>query len=410
MPNKNCDYQLIIIGAGAAGLGASERASKKKLNHVVLEASHRTGGRGLTEYLEETIPVDLGCHWMHSASINPYVKWADHFEEEYEKANYDPMFHFPDKLSGRKSEYVAFQAQCFEKIEKLYKQNPEFSVVDAVDLNSPWADYFSYWMSLMHSNDIDQVAVRDVMAFNDTQEDWPLKNGYGHLISTQGASAPVKLNTAATCIEQMSDHVKVTTNNGTLSAEKIVLTVSTGVLADNSIEFKPGLDSLKINAIQSLPMGNYNYQFFSLEKDALDSDTPTHIQYYDGEVSMMINVMPFATPCVFTCTAGRFAWWLEQQGVEASKDYFSQGLVDIFGAGFRKKLREFKVSAWGYDPWIRGAYSSLLPGSGDMRSVLASPIDDHIYFAGEATSKEFLNTAHGAYISGKDAVNQAFPQ
>jgi monoamine oxidase len=80
--------------------------------------------------------------------------------------------------------------------------------------------------------------------------------------------------------------------------------------------------------------------------------------------------------------------------------------VDIFGGDIRKGLRQFKVSAWGSDPWIRGAYSSQKPGYTGMRKVLASPHNESLYFAGEATSEDFFNTAHGAYLSGKRAVQE----
>ena len=51
----------------------------------MLEASHRLGGRGLTEYLQNGVAVDLGCHWLHCASRNPYTQWADRWGFEYEQ-------------------------------------------------------------------------------------------------------------------------------------------------------------------------------------------------------------------------------------------------------------------------------------------------------------------------------------
>ena len=123
---------------------------------------------------------------------------------------------------------------------------------------------------------------------------------------------------------------------------------------------------------------------------------------------MAIRIRPFGTPCLFTSTGGRFAWWLEKQGPEASRDYLESALVDIFGSNVRSDLGEFKVSAWGFDPWIRGAYSSQKPGSGTPRRDLAEVLDERLQFAGEAVSPEFFNTAHGAYLSGKSAVRQFF--
>ena len=87
MQIKTSDYPLLIVGAGAAGLGASARATNLGINHLVIEASHRIGGRGLTERLDNRIPVDLGCHWMHCASQNPYVAEADRLGFIYSRDN-----------------------------------------------------------------------------------------------------------------------------------------------------------------------------------------------------------------------------------------------------------------------------------------------------------------------------------
>ena len=80
--------------------------------------------------------------------------------------------------------------------------------------------------------------------------------------------------------------------------------------------------------------------------------------------------------------------------------------ADVFGNKVRQGLGPFKVSAWGGDPWIRGAYSAQVPGALGMRGELARSIDDCLLFAGEATSPELFSTAHGAYLSGHRAVQE----
>ncbi len=406
---RNTDYPLVIIGAGAAGLGASEKAKQEKIDHLVLEASHRIGGRGLTEYLEGTIPVDLGCHWMHCASKNPYVKWADKLGFEYQK---DSDFNYTAFSGGKWLEKDQahqiwnFIAQCNSNIIALYTESRESAIADGVDVESEWAPYAYYWYSLMHSNDVDQVSVQDLFDFDETHEDWPVKQGYGALIEKQGQNCPVQLNTQVSKIDWSSNSVKLTTNKGIITADKLIITVSTGVLASGEIEFYPELPESKQNAIYSLPLGNSNYQFFSVEKDAFDPGTPEMMKYIEDDISMLIHIQPFGAPCAYTSTGGRFAWWLEKQGTEASRSYFEKALVSVFGSNIRSRCREFKVSAWGYDPLIRGAYSSQKPGSVDQRKILKTPLNEMLYFAGEATSLDFLNTAHGAFISGQRAVEE----
>ena len=62
------------------------------------------------------------------------------------------------------------------------------------------------------------------------------------------------------------------------------------------------------------------------------------------------------------------------------------------------------MTAWGGDPWTLGAYSALKPGRGRQRAILAEPLDDQLYFAGEATSTDFFSTCHGARITGETTV------
>ncbi|GIS89519.1 MAG: hypothetical protein CM1200mP18_22290 [Gammaproteobacteria bacterium] len=72
-------FEVAGIGAGAAGLAAAKKLTAQGIRFVLLEASHRIGGRAHTEYPPDGAPFDLGCPWMHSASINPFVPIADEY-------------------------------------------------------------------------------------------------------------------------------------------------------------------------------------------------------------------------------------------------------------------------------------------------------------------------------------------
>ncbi|MCY3768111.1 MAG: NAD(P)/FAD-dependent oxidoreductase [Gammaproteobacteria bacterium] len=409
MKTRTADYPLVIVGAGAAGLGASEEAARLQVSHLVLEASHRTGGRGLTEYLEGRYPVDLGCHWMHSASRNPYVHWADQYGFEYQREPYHFAMYFQGEwLDPEKNqEYETFVKGFYSSVYDLYRQNPGCSLMEAMDGSSEWAPFLSYYLSLMHSNDVDQVSLADVVEDQDTGEDWPLRDGYGALIARQGRDRPVRLNSPVHQVNWSGKPVRLETGRGTLTAESVLITVSTGVLEANQIRFHPALPAVKLEAVHALPLGNHNYQFFSIHPGMFE-EVPENIHYSNGDQSAALRIRPFGMPCLFTSTAGRFAWWLEKQGPEASRDYLTGVLTDLFGGTVTRELRDFKVSAWGYDPWIRGAYSSMKPGCFGMRETLAETVGGCLYFAGEATFPDFVNTAHGAYLSGKRAVREFY--
>ena len=319
--------------------------------------------------------------------------------------------YFDGKWLGREK-HVQWQ-DCLNQFDVQLRaqarQSSPASLWDVMD-KTPYANdklktAHAYWLSLMHSNDPDQVAFEDMLNFQDTEEDWPVFEGYGALIAKQGEACPVSLNTQVRCIDWQGQKIRLETNKGTVTADKIIVTVSTGVLNGGDIRFVPELPASKQEAIDALPMGNYNNLFFAL--DGFDSDLPSSVFYQNDGQTLAINIQPFSQPYLFACVAGRFAWWLEKQGSHATEGYLKQVLADVFGSQFTSRLSHFKTSAWGFDPWVKGAYSSAIPGKFDARTMLAEPINERIYFAGEATSNNGLNTAHGAYLSGKSALMSA---
>ena len=76
-------FEVAVIGAGAAGLAAAKELAAQGIRFVLLEASHRIGGRAHTEYPPDGAPFDLGCHWMHSASINPCLLYTSPSPRDY---------------------------------------------------------------------------------------------------------------------------------------------------------------------------------------------------------------------------------------------------------------------------------------------------------------------------------------
>ncbi len=106
-------------------------------------------------------------------------------------------------------------------------------------------------------------------------------------------------------------------------------------------------------------------------------------------------------------TGGRFADWLERAGVEASVDLAKEKLKQAFGSDITNHVVRHSVTAWRSNPWVKGAYAAPGPGETHQRAALAKPIDNRLFFAGEATSREFMATAHGAYLSGISAAEAA---
>jgi monoamine oxidase len=198
---------------------------------------------------------------------------------------------------------------------------------------------------------------------------------------------------------------RVVTPKGTILAKRVVVTVSTGVLAAGHIRFDPPLPDRKVQAIEALRVGNHNRIGILLEGDPFGADAPPSVlAVTGGGEPISIRLRPFGHPYVVGTTGGRFATYLERAGQRASMDYLTERLKAAFGGGIVRHLGRGIVTAWGGDPWTLGAYSALRPGRGRQREILAEPLDDCLYFAGEAASTEFFSTCHGARLQGEATI------
>jgi len=403
MAAENSTVDVAVVGAGSAGLAAAKTLARRGVGFVLLEASHRIGGRAYTEQAAPGEPFDLGCHWLHSASLNPYVKIAESLGVRYDKSGIARAVFIDGRRAAPEVEQEAREhfVRNSALIEALPKDGPDRSVAEVTERDGPWTAMFDYYMSLYISVDTDQVSALDVAAYRDTDENWPVIDGYGTLIARFGADVPVRLNAAVRRLDWSGREVRLETPGGTVTARKVILTVSTGILGAGDIRFDPPLPDWKREAVAGLPLGNHNRICLVFDRDVFGPDAPEGGIVLGGEGEPMhFRVRPFGYNYVPAMTGGRFADWLERAGTEASADFAKEKLKQVFGNDITRHIVRHIVTAWRGDPWVRGAYSVALPGQSHQRAELARPIDGRLYFAGEATSREFFSTAHGAYLSG----------
>jgi len=401
-------HDLAIVGAGAAGLAATRAARELGLDVVTLEASHRIGGRGYTEEIAPGVAFDLGCHWMHSASLNPWVAIADRFGFTYRTGTFDRGL-FVDGTwhrsgSGPQGELERYWEAADAAIHEAARAGGGKSIADATDREDRWTPLFDYWTSVATAADSDQVAVEDSVAYNDTDENWPLKQGFGALIARYGANLDVTLNCAVDRIDWSGKEIRLHTARGTVAARRVLVTVSTGILGAGDIAFDPVLPQWKQDAIAGLPLGTHNRIGFLFDRDVFgDAPRGGGVMLRDGSFSG-VNLRPFGDPWAVVYTGGRHAVWLEKAGQAAAIDHGKQVLGEALGNDALKHVKRSIVTAWHGDPWVKGSYSAALPGQAHQRRELAKPVDDRLFFAGEACSREFMATAHGAYITGVAAA------
>jgi monoamine oxidase len=115
---------------------------------------------------------------------------------------------------------------------------------------------------------------------------------------------------------------------------------------------------------------------------------------------------PFGRPLIEAYFGGSLAAELEAAGEAAFADFAITELVRLLGSSFARRVKPLALHRWGRDPFARGSYSHALPGRADCRGMLAAPVNDRLFFAGEACSQQYYSTAHGAFLTGEVAAEQ----
>jgi monoamine oxidase len=405
------NVDVAIIGAGAAGLGAAHALKNSGLSVIVLEARDRVGGRAHTIQAAPDVVFDVGCGWLHSANQNSFVGIAEQLGFEINKdlppwrerahgkafpqADRDDFIRALDQFYDR-AEQAAIEA------ERTGRDQPAALYLEPGNRWNPMIDAISTYINGV---ELDRVSILDMDAYDDTDLNWRIRRGYGALVAAYGAACPLALNCAVKLIDHSGKRVRIETTQGTLTSDKVIVTVPTNLIADEAIRFHPALPA-KVDAARGLPLGLADKVTLALdEPEALPKEG--NLRGATMRTGMgTYHIRPFGQPCIEGFFGGRFARQLEDAGDGAIAAAAIDEITGFLGNDFRRKLKPLVESRWAHDPFARGSYSHALPGHAGDREILAAPVDGRLFFAGEATSPNCFSTAHGARDSGERAAGE----
>ncbi len=394
---------VVIVGAGAAGLGAARTLIDKGLGVAVLEARDRIGGRAHTESATFGVPYDHGCHWLHSAYRNPWVRYAeDNGFDAYVEPDRQTIY-VGDRPATRDENNAANIAysDLWRAIADAGREGNDVSAASVAPVTGAWdalaAARIGPWSM---GKDLEDFSCLDWWN-SDGGDDWFCREGFGTLVAHYGRGLPVRLSTPVTGIRWNGPDVAVDTADGTLIAKAVLLTVSTGVLASGGIEFTPALPPEKVESFHRLPMGTYNHIALQFSENVFGTG-PDHYFSYQTDttdaVGFLTNVS--GTDLNFGYVGGDFGRGLEKAGVAAAVDWGLGELRKIFGSTIDKAFVKGNFTRWGEDPWTIGSYASAEPGYTHMRGALRKTVAERIFFAGEACHHSMWATCGGALLSG----------
>ena len=398
---------VAIIGAGAAGLGAAHALNGSSRSFVVLEARERVGGRGHTIMAAPDITFDLGCGWLHSADKNSFVGIAEALGFEIDRT----LPPWSERVVSRtfpqqeRADFLRAQKAFYDRAEEAARDGGDKPANLYLEPGNRWNPMIDAISTYVNGCELDQVSILDMDAYEDTNINWRVRRGYGALMAAYGAKLPLALNCEVRLIDHSGKRLRIETSQGSLMADKVIVTVPTNLIADEAIRFHPVLSD-KIEAAAGLPLGVNNKVMLALDEPG---DLPKDGSLRGATMRTAVggfHLLPFGQPCIEGFFGGSFARQLEDAGEGALGAQAIDEIAGLLGNDYRRRLTPLAESRWSRDPFARGAYSHALPGHAGKRAMLAAPVDDRLFFAGEATSADFFSTAHGARDSGERAAQE----
>jgi monoamine oxidase len=296
----------------------------------------------------------------------------------------------------------AFQA--FEDKLAAAAAEPDRVAAELMDpADARWAPLLNAFSGYYNGAPFSDISVHDYAAYQPTEENWRVRQGYGALMTAFATPFPILFGAPVRLIDRRGSRLRIITPAGEVEAGAVIVTVSTGVLADGALAFDPPLPD-KQTAAGALPLGHVDKAFLKIATpEALPIDALVYGRT-DSADTGSYTLRPMGHPVIEGFFGGDLAAGLEGEPEGAFCAFAIDEITNLLGSHLRRALTPIAESRWGRDPYAQGAYSHAKPGLAGMRAILAAPVEGRIFFAGEACSPHAFSTAHGAFETGVAAA------
>lgn len=405
MPSS--ETEVVIVGGGAAGVAAGRRLADAKVACLIVEARPRLGGRAWTVRDPCGFHLDLGCGWLHSADVNPWTEIAKGQGRAIERTS-PPWSRVSTPIGFPRAEQAQFieaQAEFYERLDALSEAAPDVPAASFLDPGGRWNNLINTVVTYISGAELERVSAQDFNRYHDTGVNWRVADGYGTTVAAHAAGVPVAFDCAARRIDHSGRRLRIETEQGAIAADAAIVTVPSALIGDEALSFTPALPG-KVAAARGLPLGLADKLFLSLS-NAEEFDNESRLFGRTDRLGTgNYHLRPFGRPLIECYFGGSLAAELEAGGDAAFFDFASSELVGLLGSDFARRIAPVATHRWRADPFARGSYSYAQPGHADDRAALAAPVDDRLFFAGEACSLNDFSTAHGAALTGIGAAER----
>lgn len=431
---------VIVVGAGAAGLTAAAELGRAGLSVLVLEARNRIGGRMFTQKDPVTqSPIELGAEFIHG--LPPEI-WRPLQARDIliSEVNGTQWCH-----DGKGLRICDFFSQVEDILGKMDERSPDGSFLSFLkrccepaatpeeqEINRRAIAYVSGFNAADPARVGVHWLVQGMQAEKKIEGDRAFRSehGYDDLLdilrsNVERAGVRIQTHSIVDLIRWKAGHVEVRLRRADLSVVKsrcVLLTLPLGVWQahageEGAVSFEPALPESKLDALRKLEMGKVIRVTFRFKTRFWDSiqvqvdrrKTLTDMSFLLTEDDLFPTwwtTMPRKLPILTGWAPFRSA---ERLSGQRSSSVIEQGLNTLARIlGVRDVTSEFDTAFfhdWQNDPFSRGAYSYGLVGADGAQQALATPVQNTLFFAGEATDTSGHNgTVHGAIASGQRAA------
>jgi monoamine oxidase len=422
---------VVVIGAGMAGLAAASTLRSAGLEVVVLEAQHRIGGRILTDHNFAGHPVELGAEFIHGQNIPSWVAIRSaglsttrvfaapdaHFV--WCGGELQPASALSDTPAGKCLDFFSVTGLSAPRVISAWRESGGADTDVATVLegegffaDSELRDLVEGSYQGLNAGDLSELGAFGLLEatyVGDGDDDFRINEGYDRWLNEFGGDIEVEFGSAVQELKwSLSDGIRVLTELGRSTAAKTaVVTVPLAVLKNGSIKFSPSLPHGKLRALELLGAGAITKMMLKFKRPFW----PPELERFSTPLLPRFGwragfLRPDEEPVLTIYTGGSTARRLNELGQSKAVSAVLGDLRRVFKLSAEPELEAAKFLDWSAEPTIRMGYSFVRPGGAGARDKLANPTPP-LFWAGEATNASRPATVHGALESGVRAAREA---
>jgi monoamine oxidase len=392
-------FDVCVVGAGLSGLAACQRLQQAGLSVTILEAKGRIGGR-FKPHTDSDFVYDEGAHWLHCANQNALVDVLKPQLPTYVKRPGEIYFSTASQFLGARDNQGIwrFYQKAWSQVERGAARRREDRAVSTVVNDPRWEIYFNSVFASTVGTVPDQVSIKDMANYVDSEIDFAVESGLGHHLGAAFSGLPVQYGRKVVEVER-GETVRLRTASGeTISARRCLLTVSPPVM--RKIRFSPALPKTHQDSLAVIRMGLLETVALEFYDDVFEG--PDNVFLYVGGSRgpyLSYLIKPAGRKVAVAYLGGE-----EVRGIAGDRERLVatalKPLARLYRFEGRQALRRTMHSNWACDDDVMGSLSYVPVGHSGARSDLRRPVDEQLFFAGEATSQTAAGSLHGAYDEG----------